>query len=250
MKLKRRSKQHHHPHWTEYLNTAAAVMSAVFAGLGLLGVGRPEAHPEAAPLPEHVARKVQPSLNAVRESPRRTVNHLILREQPISVDSFKPSLLKEEPWSLLSPNAFFYDPDLARLQELVQSNPSLGNTLKPLCTSQSKIVVWSVRLNLQYALQKQGIPIGKNFLGSTISKQSAKREPTIKRLLEIYNSLPAYREHNMTVQRRLKQEGVDPGAIDGILGPKTEVALREYQRTHQLPETGKLDEATNRSLLG
>ena len=49
-------------------------------------------------------------------------------------------------------------------------------------------------------------------------------------------------------QERLKALGLDPGAIDGVRGPQTIAALREYQRQHGLPITGALDDATRHSL--
>jgi peptidoglycan hydrolase-like protein with peptidoglycan-binding domain len=57
------------------------------------------------------------------------------------------------------------------------------------------------------------------------------------------------REVTLQAQRQLKALGFNPGAIDGNLGPQTEAAVREYQRAYRLPQTGKLDEATVRSLL-
>jgi peptidoglycan hydrolase-like protein with peptidoglycan-binding domain len=50
-------------------------------------------------------------------------------------------------------------------------------------------------------------------------------------------------------QRQLKALGFNPGAIDGNFGSQTWAALRAYQQTYRLPETGRLDEATVRSLL-
>jgi carboxyl-terminal processing protease len=50
-------------------------------------------------------------------------------------------------------------------------------------------------------------------------------------------------------QRQLKALGFDPGTTDGDFGPQTEAALREYQRAYRLPQTGKMDDATLRSLL-
>lgn len=49
-------------------------------------------------------------------------------------------------------------------------------------------------------------------------------------------------------QEQLKRAGFDPGPIDGILGQKTEEALRQYQAKHGLPQTCVLDEATRSSL--
>jgi Putative peptidoglycan binding domain len=50
-------------------------------------------------------------------------------------------------------------------------------------------------------------------------------------------------------QERLKAAGVNPGPIDGVLGPQTRAALRRYQASQRLPATGSLDEATRQVLL-
>jgi hypothetical protein len=50
-------------------------------------------------------------------------------------------------------------------------------------------------------------------------------------------------------QERLKAAGFNPGYIDGVLGPRTQEALRRYQASQGLPTTGALDEATRKVLL-
>jgi hypothetical protein len=50
-------------------------------------------------------------------------------------------------------------------------------------------------------------------------------------------------------QQQLKAAGFDPGPADGHMGPKTRAALRDYQAAHHLPKTGKLDRATQKSLM-
>jgi peptidoglycan hydrolase-like protein with peptidoglycan-binding domain len=50
------------------------------------------------------------------------------------------------------------------------------------------------------------------------------------------------------VQERLQAEGVDPGPVDGVMNPRTEAALRQYQEKHGLPVSGAADEATLRRL--
>ena len=49
-------------------------------------------------------------------------------------------------------------------------------------------------------------------------------------------------------QRQLKARGYYSGAVDGLLGPNTQAALRAYQRDHRLKMTGRLDGPTVRSL--
>ncbi len=45
-------------------------------------------------------------------------------------------------------------------------------------------------------------------------------------------------------QQALKDKGHDPGPIDGKMGPKTEGALKDFQKAQGLKETGRLDNET------
>jgi peptidoglycan hydrolase-like protein with peptidoglycan-binding domain len=49
-------------------------------------------------------------------------------------------------------------------------------------------------------------------------------------------------------QIALQNAGFDPGRIDGMMGAKTQEALREFQASKGLPQTGTLDAATQREL--
>ena len=49
-------------------------------------------------------------------------------------------------------------------------------------------------------------------------------------------------------QMRLAQLGFDPGTADGISGPRTSAAIKEFQKQSGLPETGTLDSATQAKL--
>jgi len=46
------------------------------------------------------------------------------------------------------------------------------------------------------------------------------------------------------VQEALRDNGQDPGPIDGIMGPRTKAAVKNFQRAEGLPETGRLDAET------
>ncbi len=79
-------------------------------------------------------------------------------------------------------------------------------------------------------------------------------EATVKSLMPEVQAAPSVpplprRELIRRAQARLRAAGFDPGPIDGNPGPQTEAALREYQRTYRIPQTGILDEATLRSLM-
>lgn len=50
------------------------------------------------------------------------------------------------------------------------------------------------------------------------------------------------------VQAALKSKGVDPGPEDGVLGPKTQQAIREFQKSNNLSVTGRIDDKTASAL--
>lgn len=52
------------------------------------------------------------------------------------------------------------------------------------------------------------------------------------------------REEVKAAQEALREHGQDPGPIDGIMGPRTKAALKEFQRSEGLQETGRLDSET------
>jgi hyperosmotically inducible protein len=48
----------------------------------------------------------------------------------------------------------------------------------------------------------------------------------------------------VAMQQALKDKGFDPGPVDGIEGPKTVSALKDYQKAENVTMTGKLDPGT------
>jgi uncharacterized protein YmfQ (DUF2313 family) len=50
------------------------------------------------------------------------------------------------------------------------------------------------------------------------------------------------------VQEALKNQGHDPGPVDGVMGAKTQQALRDFQKSKNLTVTGRLDDATANAL--
>lgn len=49
-------------------------------------------------------------------------------------------------------------------------------------------------------------------------------------------------------QQALKDKGHDPGEVDGTMGPKTQAALRDFQKAEGMEATGHLDEKTTQAL--
>jgi peptidoglycan hydrolase-like protein with peptidoglycan-binding domain len=56
------------------------------------------------------------------------------------------------------------------------------------------------------------------------------------------------REDVKSVQEALKQKGMNPGPIDGVMGPQTQQALRAFQRSQNIQQTGQLDSSTASAL--
>ena len=52
------------------------------------------------------------------------------------------------------------------------------------------------------------------------------------------------REDAKKVQQSLKDKGHYNGPIDGLLGPQSRAGIREYQKSENLPVTGRLDAET------
>lgn len=46
------------------------------------------------------------------------------------------------------------------------------------------------------------------------------------------------------VQQALKEKGIDAGPVDGIFGPKTQSAVREFQQKEGISATGRIDRQT------
>ena len=59
---------------------------------------------------------------------------------------------------------------------------------------------------------------------------------------------PRYSEDTKRLQQALKEKGHDPGEIDGVMGRRTQQALRDYQRANNLSASGRLDRATAEAL--
>jgi peptidoglycan hydrolase-like protein with peptidoglycan-binding domain len=50
------------------------------------------------------------------------------------------------------------------------------------------------------------------------------------------------------IQEALKSKGFDPGTADGVVGPKTNQALRDFQKSNNLQATGRIDDKTASAL--
>jgi peptidoglycan hydrolase-like protein with peptidoglycan-binding domain len=51
------------------------------------------------------------------------------------------------------------------------------------------------------------------------------------------------------VQQELQNRGYNVGAVDGVMGPQTKGALKEFQQAEGLPATGDLNQQTKKQLM-
>jgi murein L,D-transpeptidase YcbB/YkuD len=59
---------------------------------------------------------------------------------------------------------------------------------------------------------------------------------------------PGVQQDIRQAQEALKSQGHDPGPIDGVMGPQTREALRAFQSSNGLKQTGMLDAETKQKL--
>jgi peptidoglycan hydrolase-like protein with peptidoglycan-binding domain len=65
-----------------------------------------------------------------------------------------------------------------------------------------------------------------------IADGAGKKSKPIKPPRRVEQAIAAWRKSTLRLQGRLKDEGFDPGRLDGLYGKRTEDALRAYNRRH------------------
>ena len=63
-------------------------------------------------------------------------------------------------------------------------------------------------------------------------------------LPQVTSAASLSKEDIENVQKSLTNKGFHPGAADGVLGPRTRGGIREFQKSENLPVTGRLDAET------
>ncbi len=75
--------------------------------------------------------------------------------------------------------------------------------------------------------------------------------PLLALVLPLFAGAGVHAEFDPVVeaaQRKLAENGYDPGPIDGVMGSRTRDEIRQFQRSVGLLDTGQLDEATRAAL--
>ena len=94
---------------------------------------------------------------------------------------------------------------------------------------------------LAWAQPATQMPEGRSTGGYLIPEGAQPREST-------FEAMPD-RDMVREAQIALRDAGYDPGKIDGVMGSKTQAALRKFQASQGLPQTGRLDTDTRQELL-
>ena len=85
------------------------------------------------------------------------------------------------------------------------------------------------------------IPEGRSSEGYLIPKDAHPREPSLQTTPD--------QDLIRQAQIALRDAGFEPGRIDGVMGPRTQAALRQFQAAQGLPQTGSLDGDTQKELM-
>jgi osmotically-inducible protein OsmY len=86
----------------------------------------------------------------------------------------------------------------------------------------------------------RGVP-GVRMVKNELTYDAGKRDGARMRPAGSYAQVIA-------MQQALKDKGFDPGATDGVMGPRTAAALKAYQKSENLPTTGTMDGDTGAKL--
>lgn len=92
-------------------------------------------------------------------------------------------------------------------------------------------------------------PAGKEGVPTQLSLSAELPAPPEPAQARAQPPRPVGKETLREAQRKLNDAGFDAGPIDGLSGPRTESALRNYQKSKRLEPTGRLD-APTRAALG
>jgi len=106
---------------------------------------------------------------------------------------------------------------------------------------------------------KEGMDTAKDKVGNAVDKTKEKTGEAVDKTKEkaadvkdtLRNKMSGSKgSHDVRqAQQALMDKGIDPGPIDGKMGPRTKAALSEYQQKENLKVTGRLDSQTKDKLI-
>ena len=85
------------------------------------------------------------------------------------------------------------------------------------------------------------------FAGSAFAQATTGTE-TKAEGKKMRKSMASGDEKVKAAQQALKDKGYDAGTVDGRMGPKTQAALRDFQKAQGMESTGDLDPKTTQAL--
>lgn len=90
--------------------------------------------------------------------------------------------------------------------------------------------------------------MGDMGISRTASAGTPSVENTAKAAGAADNGPPLSHQQVRQAQTQLKRDGINPGPVDGIYGPRTIAAVKQFQARNNLPQTGALNGLTEQRL--
>lgn len=117
--------------------------------------------------------------------------------------------------------------------------PSITDSVRASQIAREVPGVRAVRNDTTYADPKVSLDTDRSVSRVRARPVSMKKPGTMDR-----PSAEAAQADVRDAQEKLKEKGYDPGPIDGVWGPRTAAAVRDYQRAEKLTMTSRLDQET------
>ena len=106
---------------------------------------------------------------------------------------------------------------------------------------------------------KEGMDTAKDKVGNAVDKTKEKTGEAVEKTKEKTADVKDTLRNKVTgskgsdtvrhAQQALMDRGIDPGPIDGKMGPRTKAALSDFQTKEHLKVTGRLDSETKDKLI-
>lgn len=109
------------------------------------------------------------------------------------------------------------------------------------------VIVYSLLLQ-SLAMPTEGQPMGSHDAGQFAQEKD--KRPLDEDKPGGVRGDSMNQEDIQRIQQRLRAAGFDPGTTEEYLGPQTRKAIRDYQNTHGLRQTGTLNKETYNLLMG
>jgi lipoprotein-anchoring transpeptidase ErfK/SrfK len=133
----------------------------------------------------------------------------------------------------------------APAKQITTITPAAPMVAPPMTVTPPPVIAPSIQTPVQPAVQPPVIvaPIPTNTVTPVVTANTNAETVTANP-----GGFPRPVHGGLELQVALAREGISPGSVDGAVGSQTRAAIMAFQRSHDLPVTGKLDAATKAEL--